>query len=200
MADYQLTATDDAVIRTVDRAWIPNDPGNRNRVEYEQWLADGGVPDPYTPPPPPEPDAGQRANSRLDAGIGAAASAMTALSTQPRADPLPTDPVTQEQLAALQAQVDILQHAMTSMLKAQAGINTPHPRLYSAKACENFHFLPTLPQFGGAFFYARFKARTEIDDVTFRIVNRAAFDLCVAKKYLPPRERQAESLAKWGCA
>jgi hypothetical protein len=73
------------------------------------------------PPPPPEPDAGQRANARLDAGIGAAAGAMTALSTQPRADPLPTDPVTQEQLAALQAQVDILQDAMTSMLKPQAG-------------------------------------------------------------------------------
>jgi len=130
MADYQLTATDDAVIRTVDRAWIPNDPGNRNRVEYEQWLADGGVPDPYTPPPPPEPDAGQRANSRLDAGIGAAASAMTALSTQPRADTLPTDPVTQEQLAALQAQVDILQHAMTSMLKAQAGIDPASKTLF----------------------------------------------------------------------
>jgi hypothetical protein len=59
MADYQLTATD-AVIRTEDGACIPNDPANRDWVEYQEWLTDGGVPDPYVPPeplppnPPPE--------------------------------------------------------------------------------------------------------------------------------------------------
>lgn len=62
MAEYQLTATDAAVIRTADGAFIPNDPANRDYAEYLQWLEAGGVPDPYVPPPtpeppPPEPDA-----------------------------------------------------------------------------------------------------------------------------------------------
>jgi hypothetical protein len=52
MADYQLTDTD-TVLRTADQAYIPNDPANADRIEYEAWLADGGVPDPYKPPPPP---------------------------------------------------------------------------------------------------------------------------------------------------
>ncbi|MCA1419505.1 hypothetical protein [Bradyrhizobium sp. BRP23] len=45
MAEYQLTATD-AVIRTADQALIPNDEGNADWQIYQQWLADGGVPDP----------------------------------------------------------------------------------------------------------------------------------------------------------
>ena len=55
MAEYQLTATD-VVIRTEDGASIPNDPANRDRAEYDQWLADGGVPDPYVPPEPVPPE------------------------------------------------------------------------------------------------------------------------------------------------
>lgn len=54
MADYQLTDTS-MVIRTADQASIPDDPANVDRQEYEQWLADGGVPDPATPTPPPTP-------------------------------------------------------------------------------------------------------------------------------------------------
>ena len=50
MADYQLTATD-VVIRTADGLHIPNNPANAHRIEYETWLAAGGVPDPYVPPP-----------------------------------------------------------------------------------------------------------------------------------------------------
>ena len=45
MADYQLTETT-SILRIVDNAWIPPDPNNRVYVEYEKWLADGGVPDP----------------------------------------------------------------------------------------------------------------------------------------------------------
>jgi hypothetical protein len=51
MSDYQLTATD-VVIRAADQASIPNDPANRDRATYSDWLAAGGVPDPYVAPPP----------------------------------------------------------------------------------------------------------------------------------------------------
>jgi hypothetical protein len=52
MAKYQLTETDIVVlIENNLRIFFPNDPGNRQRIEYEAWLAAGGVPDPYVPPP-----------------------------------------------------------------------------------------------------------------------------------------------------
>jgi hypothetical protein len=68
MAEYQLTATD-AVIRTADKVVIPNDPENRDRIEYEKWLADGGVPDPYKKPPPPPPDAAAVVDQSYRAGL-----------------------------------------------------------------------------------------------------------------------------------
>jgi hypothetical protein len=58
MADYQLTSPPNmpgSVIRNSDGATIPPDPDNRDYAEYQQWLADGGVPDPapvFAPPPP----------------------------------------------------------------------------------------------------------------------------------------------------
>ena len=54
MADYRLTDSE-VVVRTIDGAFIPNDPLNRDRIDYEAWLADGNEPDPYEPPVVVEP-------------------------------------------------------------------------------------------------------------------------------------------------
>jgi hypothetical protein len=50
MADYRLNATPASVTRTVDGACIPNNPSNGDWLTYQAWLADGGVPDPYSAP------------------------------------------------------------------------------------------------------------------------------------------------------
>lgn len=42
---YRLTSSD-IIMRIADGAFIPADPDNRDRAEYEAWLAEGGVPDP----------------------------------------------------------------------------------------------------------------------------------------------------------
>lgn len=54
MTDYTLTATD-IVVRADDGAMIPSDPDNPDRQRYDAWVVDGGVPDPYVPPPPKVP-------------------------------------------------------------------------------------------------------------------------------------------------
>ena len=53
MGKYQLTGGSE-VIRS-DGATIPNDPRNRDRIEYGAWLVAGNTPDPYVPPPTPDP-------------------------------------------------------------------------------------------------------------------------------------------------
>jgi hypothetical protein len=57
MAEYQQLLAPDGtvsttVLRVADNAHVPDDPANRDRQSYNQWVADGGVPDP--PPPSPE--------------------------------------------------------------------------------------------------------------------------------------------------
>lgn len=60
MADYQLTQTD-MILRVADGANIPPDPANTDYAEYQQWVEDGGVADPYIEPrlPPPQMTAQQ---------------------------------------------------------------------------------------------------------------------------------------------
>jgi len=60
MAKYRLAggpgAMPGSVIRD-DGASIPPAPGNCDWAEFQQWLAQGNVPDPYVPPSPPADDA-----------------------------------------------------------------------------------------------------------------------------------------------
>jgi hypothetical protein len=56
-SDYQLLNDTTTVLRVEDQAYIPNDPANRDWQTYDQWLADGGVPDPAPLPPEPPPPA-----------------------------------------------------------------------------------------------------------------------------------------------
>jgi hypothetical protein len=54
MADYQLTALGATILRSLDGAYIPADPGNSDYVAYEAWVAAGNMPDPAPTPPRPK--------------------------------------------------------------------------------------------------------------------------------------------------
>lgn len=72
---------------------------------------------------PAPPDQGARANQRLDAGIAAAQPAVDDATQAGNRGQLAR--TTEDQIAALQAQVDALTQAMSDMLIAQTG---PTPR------------------------------------------------------------------------
>lgn len=44
MAKYKLL--DDGVLNTLTNESIPNSPGNRHWIEYQEWLDEGNTPDP----------------------------------------------------------------------------------------------------------------------------------------------------------
>jgi hypothetical protein len=51
MALYALTSSPTIIMRTLDQAFIPNDPANRDWQDYVLWLATpGNVPDPLPTP------------------------------------------------------------------------------------------------------------------------------------------------------
>lgn len=51
MVSYKLCKDSDVIKKTDAQGfvwWVPNDPGNRDRQDYEAWLAQGNTPEPAT--------------------------------------------------------------------------------------------------------------------------------------------------------
>jgi hypothetical protein len=118
MSEYQLTTTD-YIIRTSDGAHIPPDPHNADRMAYETWLAEGGVPDPAAPTPPL---VMQRdANERIDAGIAASLTVAKDASEALHAISSGFNPQT---FAVFLLQMKIMTDAFVAMLQAQATTTT----------------------------------------------------------------------------
>jgi hypothetical protein len=111
MADYAeiwdplASSISETVLRRADNAHIPNDPANRDRAEFDAWLAEGNTPDPAEQPEPvpPVPDP----NVRLDDGVAQAVDAYNSVV-------IPTD----EERATTDAKQDARLHRLEEAIKA----------------------------------------------------------------------------------
>jgi len=129
MADYQLTAAAEPciVIRNSDGAYIPPDMANRDyngdqfSPGYIQWVENGGVPDPYVPPPPAPPYVD--ANVRIDDGVTAALTTVVAAAGAIHA--IPHGGAVPARFEALLIQAAVISDAFVAMLQAQAAPMVP---------------------------------------------------------------------------
>ena len=58
LIDAMTGGISETVLRVADGAYVPPDPANRDRAEFNAWVAEGNTPDPPDPlpePPPPQP-------------------------------------------------------------------------------------------------------------------------------------------------
>jgi hypothetical protein len=80
---YTLTSTT-TIVRDADNAFIPADPANTDYQQYLKWLDEGNTPNPYVPPPQPEPV--QPTLAELQAQLAALTQQINALAnTTPKA-------------------------------------------------------------------------------------------------------------------
>lgn len=109
MAEYQLTTASE-VLRLTDMVTIPNDPLNRDRREYDEWLAAGGEPLPCASMPEPVPASATRLGlMRALKEIGLWDAAKAAIAADPdiqeewdlAVEVKRTDPLTQAMIASL---------------------------------------------------------------------------------------------------
>jgi len=61
-----MSALDFPTSPNVGQKYPASPAANRDRTEYEQWLTNGGVPNPYVPPEPAPPQPSQEATVLYD--------------------------------------------------------------------------------------------------------------------------------------
>jgi hypothetical protein len=140
---YELTAGS-GVIRLSDGAFIPPDPGNRDWVAYQQWLAAGNTPQPAPGPSNPAKAAADLA-AKIAAGLTVTSTAYPALDGA-----YPLDPATQQQIAAVSEYIAINgkfpggQTSMPAYDMAGAAHNVPTTAEWQALASAEADYITQL--------------------------------------------------------
>lgn len=85
---YQLTNSPDTIRRLSDDAFIPTDEGNRDYIEYLDWLAEGNTPEPAPIPEPVIPQVVSRFQARAALHLADLLDPVESLMSDPQTDTL----------------------------------------------------------------------------------------------------------------